>query len=380
MAHIEKRGSKRYRARYRTPAGEERSRTFSRKVDAERFLASVEVEKAQGRWVDPRLGKTLFADWAERWFATTVHLKPATRASYRSLLDVHILKRFGTTPLHAIRHLDIREWVAQLETGGLSASRIRQARQVLSSTLRAAVESGYLVANPALGVKTPRERPKEMRFLTAEQVEDLAAAVSKPIDTLVYVLAYGGLRWGEAAALRRKRLDILGRRLHVTESLAEVNGNLHFGDTKTNQSRTVSLPRFLATRLGRHLGTHVGPDPDSLVFTSPQGDPIRYSHFRPRIWLPALSATESVPDDLRIHELRHTAATLLIAQGAHPKAIQQHLGHSSITVTLDRYGHLFPGELDRLADRLDAIRAAVLDQSAASPRPEGQQRVLPFEL
>ncbi len=311
---------------------------------------------------------------------TTIHLKPATRASYRSLLDVHILKRFGTTPLHAIRHLDIREWVAQLETGGLSPSRIRQARQVLSSTLGAAVESGYLAINPAAGVKTPRVRSKEMRFLTAEQVEDLASAVPKPLDTLVYVLAYGGLRWGEAANLRRRRVEVLSRHPHVAESLAEVNGNLHFGDTKTHQSRSVSLPRFLATRLGKHLGAHVGPEPGDLVFASPQGDPIRYSYFRPRTWLPALSVTESVPDDLRIHELRHTAATLLIAQGAHPKAIQQHLGHSSITVTLDRYGHLFPGELDRLADRLDATRAAVLKQLAASPRPEGHQRVLPFEL
>jgi integrase len=109
--------------------------------------------------------------------------------------------------------------------------------------------------------------------------------------------------------------------------------------------------------LAAHL-TGVERERESLVFKGPQGGPLRHSNFRGRVWLPAVEAA-SLPEDLRIHDLRHTCAALLVAQGAHPKAIQAHLGHSSIQVTLDLYGHIFPDEMDRLAERLDAAYAAV---------------------
>lgn len=143
----------------------------------------------------------------------------------------------------------------------------------------------------------------------------------------------------------------------------------------------VSLPRFFVKRLVGHLERWVDDDPDALVFTSSTGRPLWNSNFRRRVWRPALRDA-GLPDDLRIHELRHTAASLLIAQGAHPKAIQEHLGHSSITVTMDRYGHLFPSEHEELAGRLDASREAVLERRAerraASPRPGGGPRVVPI--
>jgi integrase len=98
-------------------------------------------------------------------------------------------------------------------------------------------------------------------------------------------------------------------------------------------------------------------DPDGFVFTAPRGGPLRHNNFYQRIFCPAL-ARAGLPAQVRFHDLRHTCAALLIAQGAHPKAIQAHLGHSSIQVTMDRYGHLFPDALEQLADRLDAARAA----------------------
>jgi integrase len=178
--------------------------------------------------------------------------------------------------------------VARLQAAGLSPSRIRQARQVLSASLQSAVEAGYIGANPAAGVKTPRERPREMRFLSAEEVERVAAATPEPSDTLMLVLADGGLRWGEAVALRRSRVDVLTGRLHVAESLAEVRGELHFGTTKTHRDRAVSLPGFLRERLAHHLVTWVRPDAEALVFTTPEEAPLRHSNFRYRVWLPSL--------------------------------------------------------------------------------------------
>ena len=263
--------------------------------------------------------------------------------------------------------VSVREWVAGLEAKGLSPSRIRQARQVLFSSLELAVEAGYIPSNPAAGVKIPRERPREMRFLMAVEVEQLASVVPAQYSTLVFVLAYGGLRWGEVAALRRHRIDALAGRLQVAESLSDVGGELHFGTTKNHRGRVVTVPPFLKAKLNEHLTTWIGSEPEALVFQSPEGTPLRNTNFRRRVWQPALKVAGLV--GLRIHDLRHTAVALLIAQGAHPKAIQAHLGHSSIQVTLDHYGHLFPADIDRLAARLEETRQAAVDSLAAWGRP-----------
>lgn len=104
--------------------------------------------------------------------------------------------------------------------------------------------------------------------------------------TMVYVLAYAGLRWGEMAGLRRGRVDILRRRIQITESVAEIGGRLEFGTTKTHQTRTVHLPPFVADMLGQHL-EGVGDDPHTLVFTAPKGGPLRYRNARRTVWDPA---------------------------------------------------------------------------------------------
>jgi integrase len=211
-----------------------------------------------------------------------------------------------------------------------------------------------------------------MLFLSAEEVERLASAIRDPYATLVYLLAYGGLRWGEAAALRRRRCQLARSRIEVAESLAEVRGTLHFGPTKTHRRRLVTIPGFLRDSMAEHLDQHVPDTPDALVFTSPEGLPLRNSNFRRRIWHPAVERAD-LPKGLRIHDLRHTCVSLLIAQGAHPKAAQIHLGHSSITVTMDRYGHLFPSELETLAAALDDMRARAL---ADHTRTKGGSEVL----
>ena len=377
MAHVERRGQGRWRARYRGPDGRERSQTFPRKVDAERFLATVEADKVRGRWIDPGLGKVKFREWADRWMATTVHLKHKTRYDYRSLLRRHVIPRFGDLELKSIDRLMVRTWIADLDASGLSPSRIRQARQVLSSAMKAAVEAGFIAANPASGVKVPRTRPKEKLFLTAEQVELLADAIDEQYSALVYLLAYGGLRWGEATAVRRRRLDLKRSRVEVAESLAEVAGALHFGPTKTYDRRTVVLPSFVRDQLAQYLSRHRSDDLEALIFRSPEGAPLRHSNFWRRVWVPAVRSAD-VPEGLRIHDLRHTCAALLIAEGAHPKVIQEHLGHSSITVTMDTYGHLFPSQMEELAIRLDRSREVALQNLAASPRPGGGLTVIPL--
>jgi integrase len=330
----------------------------------------VEADILRGDWVDPRLAKTTVVEWSERWLRTKASLKPKTLAGYESNLRAHVLPAFGS---HELRHIDrmaVEEWVADLQASGLGPSAVRQARQVLNSMMKLAVEAGYLVVNPVSGVKVARQPDREMLFLSAGEVERLATAIRHPYGTLVNVLAYGGLRWGEAVALRRKRCDFLRSRIEVAESLSEARGGLHFGPTKTYRRRMVIIPGFLRDLMAEHLARDVGEDPDALLFTSPEGRPLRNSNFRRQVWYRAV-ADAGMPDGLRIHDLRHTCSSLLIAQGAHPKAIQVHLGHSSIAVTMDRYGHLFPSDMEALAVALDAVRTrALADQMRTNDGPE----------
>jgi integrase len=159
------------------------------------------------------------------------------------------------------------------------------------------------------------------------------------------------------AAARRSAI-----RFDVAESLSEISGRLHTGPTKTGARRTVTIPRFLSEMLGEHIGAYSS----EYVFTSAEGKPLRRNLYR-RHFKPAVPRAGLEP--LRFHDVRHTCAALVIAQGAHPKEIQEQLGHSTIRLTFDRYGHLFPGLSDRLRDGLEG---AYQESLAASPRPEDE--------
>jgi len=366
MAHVEKRGQGRWRARYRAPDGRERSRTFDRKIDADRWLAGVEVSKARGEWLDPSLGRVTFADWAAEWSRTIVDLRDSTATRDLGIVRNHLTPRFGGVPLSAMSGVDVRAWVAAMQgSGRYSPATVRKAGQVLAKVMRAAVEARLIARSPCEGVPLPAAVDREMRFLAPVEVAQLAEAIGTHYAPLVYTAAYAGLRWGELAGLRPGRVDPLRRTLTVVEQLTEVAGRLAYGPPKTAAGRrAVTVPRFLADMIGSALAEPTRAQA-GLVFPSPEGGPMRRSNFRRRAWLRSTKAAGL--EGLRFHDLRHTAVAMAIAQGAHPKAIQARMGHSSVVVTLDRYGHLFEGLDERIADGLDAT---YLEALAASPRPE----------
>ncbi len=375
MAHIQRRSRNRWRARYIGSDRREHSKTFPRRVDAERFLATVEAEKLRGEWVEPRLGRVTFREWVERWRETAIHLKPKTVEGYESLLRCHLLPEFGALSLAGITTPRVKSWVAVLGGKDLSASRVRNAYRLFSMILKAAVESGYLPRTPCVGIKLPRLVSRDMLILNPDQVAILARKIEDPYGVLVYVLAYGGLRWGEACALRRGRCDIARSRLAVVESLSEVNGQLHFGPTKTYSRRSARLPRFVLELLAEHIVRYTAERSDALVFTAPGGGPLRGPNFRRRVWVPALEVA-GLPASLRIHDLRHTCASLLVQSGASVTAVSQQLGHSAPTVTLDVYSHLFDDDLDRLYEAVDADYSRVnQDALTARPRPGHIERL-----
>jgi len=153
------------------------------------------------------------------------------------------------------------------------------------------------------------------------------------------------------SGLYEPTVDLLHRRLEVTESLAKISGNLTFGATKTHAARKVPLPPSLLAALSAHIDERTGNSPDSLLFTSARGFPIRYSRFRPTVWVRTLEAL-GLPL-VGMHSLRHSAAARMIGAKWQAIDVQRALGQRSAGFTLSVYGHLFDEHLDDLASALD---------------------------
>lgn len=358
MASITKREGRPspWQVRYKTPDGQSRRRQFPRKIDAERFAATLEADKVRGEWTDPALGRVTFAEYVTSWRPATDRLAAGTRQNIDGRLRNHLLPHFGDMPLAAIRPAHVRGWVSVMIGKGLAPSTVKAAYWLLGDILGAAEVDRCIARSPLAAMDPRKDLPRdgaheEMVFLDAGEVARLAEAIAPRWRALVYLAAYGGLRFGELAALRTPRLDLLRGTVDVAESLSDVSGELAFKGTKTGARRTVSLPRFLAEMLGEHVGRH--PAQDDLVFSSAQGLPLRRRLFYRRHYKPAVTLA-GLDERLRFHDLRHTCAALLIAQGAHAKEIQERLGHSTIRLTFDRYGHLLPSLDERLRDGLQA--------------------------
>lgn len=356
MAHLRRWSNGAWEARYRAGDGQERSRRFPTKKAAQEHLSRVNVDRQRGTWIDPTIGRTTYAEWSAQWTATEVGLRPSTRVRDDVYLRTHVLPRFGTTPLAHLSHLDVRRWVSDLTRSGLAPATVHKAHQVLNKSLRAAVDARLLAINPAERVPLPRIERREMRVLDPDDIRRLAAATPDRYRAMVLFDAYCGLRLGELAGLRRGRVNLARREVTVAEIAVEVRGHLSFGPPKTRAgARVVPLAGFVADALGDHLDRHPPDDPQAFVFAGADGGALRANAWRRRVWAPAIQAAGVAP--LRPHDLRHTAVSLWIAAGASPKQIAVWAGHASVSVVLDRYGHLFPGNADPVLDRLEAMAA-----------------------
>jgi integrase len=358
MASIKKTDSGTYSVRYRTPTGKQRRRTFQRRAEAQRFAREVEIAKDRGTYTDPRKGQTRWEDWIDQW-QTTRHNRPSTEARDNSYIKNHIRPAFQHKTLVAIEPPNIRTWINALVARGYAPATVIKLHQMAAAALDQAVTDGYLPTTPSRNIALPRMEKTERSYLTPRQIAILADTIHPRFKALVLVAGYTGLRAGELTGLRISDLDLLRKRLTVRQTLVNVSGHITFGPPKTAASRrTVSLPQTICDVIAVHLSKY---PTDELVFTSTQGQPIRWSNFRRRYWKPALD--EADLPDVRFHDLRHSHASILIAQGEHSKVISSRLGHSKIGITMDIYGHLFDGLDEAAADVLDVVfaEAAVPD-------------------
>ncbi len=362
MGFVEKRpGEQGYRARYRDPLAHQHSRTFARKADAQRFLVEMEADKARGSWIDPRGADTTLSAWVEEFLKLARRLSPTTVQTYRRDLDRYVLPRFGGYRIGRLPADEIENWLNDEVAAGIAPSSVHRHYRTLRRVLQVAVQKQRLLANPCDRVEPPRVPQREMTFLSWEQVVELAEAHFERFRSLIYLAVDAGMRWSELVGLRRARVDLRNRKVRVTEQLVRLDsGEWLRKEPKTGASvRSITISPFTAEVLAGHLERFAVPGLDGLVFGA--GKPVAESSFWNQHFRRAL---ERAGIRCRFHDLRHTSVALAIAEGAHPKAIQACMGHSSINVTLDRYGHLFP-ELD------EAIATAFGGRLAAAHNARG---------
>lgn len=349
----------RWRARWVDDEGVEHTKAFKRKPDAQAYLNEVTADIQRGDYISPRAGGETFGVVAEQWFVTKAHRKPSTLAGYRGLLETVVYPRWKDVPLKQITYEDYLQWLGSLSVNGsqkgtaLSASRITQTHQIVGAVLKYATKTGKIPKNVALEIKRNEDLPEaaeqERRYLTHEELHRLADS-AEIYGTLTLVLGYCGLRFGEAAALRRRHVGNQEFNVYASATWVKDLGIVET-TTKSNKSRMVPVPEFVWKQLVEELPK----DGDALVFPSYRGGYLPIEEYR-RAFNRAKTKTKI--QGLTPHGLRHTAASLAISAGANIKVLQRLLGHASAAMTLDRYGHLMDDDLSSVAQALSAAAEA----------------------
>jgi integrase len=339
MASVKKRPDGMWRARFRDPDGRERARHFARKVDATRWLATVEADKLRGVYVDPSDATTL-GEYARRWAAARPH-RATTAARVRAQVDQLAASPLGGRRLAAVRPSDVQTWASSL-SARMAPATVAQHVKLLRSIFAAAVLDRLVGSSPVQRIALPRADRPRLVPLTIDQVRLIADEVPKRCKAMVVTQAGCGLRLGELLALRAEDVNFLGRTVRVQDQLAV--GTLARVEPKTPRSRrTIPLPTTVAEVLAEHM-RQFPPAVDGSLFYGPRsGRPIAHPTYTARILAPAVARlVPAVPVGTSSHDLRHHYASVLLAAGESVVAVAERLGHDDATMVLRVYGHLLP--------------------------------------
>lgn len=344
--------------------------TATGKREAQKELAKLLADLAGGTYVEP--GKLTVGEYLERWLAD--YAKPNVAAKtferYEGIVQRHLIPNLGSYPISKLQPLHIQEYYSRAlqngrldkRPGNLSPTTILHHHRVLREALGQAVKWQIIGRNPADAVEPPRATRRGMHVLTAEQVDQLLeVARGSPMYMPILLAVATGMRRGEILALRWQDVDLDAGTISVCRSLEQTKAGLSFKEPKTAHSRrVVVLPAFAVEALRWHRveqaehRLRVGPawQDHGLVCARPDGRPIPPNNIN-SAYKGALSRA-GIPY-VRFHDLRHSHATMLLAQGVHPKIVAERLGHSQIAVTMDLYSHVSPPMQQEAAQKLDSL-------------------------
>lgn len=359
MGSVAKRPDGKYRARWRDPAGREHAKHFTKKRDADNWLATVESDKLRGQYVDPT-DRTTVAEYARRYAASQPH-NPRTARRVDSLIRTHIEgTKLGRYRLADVRPSDAQVWVtgrAQV----LAQTTLRNLVSLMRSVFAAAAADRLIGTSPFANkrlVKLPKANQAKVVPLTVEQVCKLADAIPARNRAMVITQAGLGLRIGELLALRASDVDFLRRTVRVETQIAP--GERTRTAPKTESSRrTVPLPQVVADALAEHMAAFP-PASDGSLFMTRFSGPYRHDYYGAQIFKAAVNRA-GLPPETTPHDLRHHYASVLLFAGESVIAVAERLGHKNANLVLSTYGHLMPGSEDRTRKAIDAAWNATSD-------------------
>ena len=362
MASIQDRGKgveRRWQARYRDPDGRQVSKSFRRRIDAQRWIDESVADLMTGKYVHPRAGTMKLRDYGTRWLDSQT-FDVSTYEGTERRLRLHVLPVLGEYELRNLKPSTIQAWLAGVN-GAPSSVRIMLVN--LSAILSAAVEDGLIASNPC---DSPSVKPStvEKRRIVPWASETVQAVVESHESRYraVPVLGAGcGLRQGEIFGLQADDVDFLRRRVLVRRQVKIIGGEPTLAPPKGKREREVPLPDVVAFELSELLrrgGT------DRQIFTWRDGSLIHRTYYNNRVWKPALRAAGVVPSrENGMHMLRHTFASVLLDGGVSIRALAEYLGHSDPGFTLRIYAHLMPATEDRARAVVDASLGARVESS-----------------
>lgn len=333
-----------WRVQYRSPDGKQRGkRGFPTKSAAQAWADKNSVSINDGQWLDPAHGSTTIGELHPRWWEAQQHLAASSIAALDASWRTHVAPRWASIPVRSVHPADIQDWVDQLSKTR-SATIVHRAYGILRTLLADAVRFRMLQQSPCVDIRLPPKRKKKLTTLTPEQVETLAQAAPR-LSSLVLFMGYTGARWGEAVALRVEDVDLVRGRARIDKAAPTVKGRATLGATKTSVARTIALPPRVVEVLRGQVRDKL---PKALVWPGRDGGYLT-TPSRRSWWHSAVDACrEADPSfpEVTPHDLRHAAASMMIARGLSVLVVQRQLGHASAKMTLDTYAHLFDAELD----------------------------------
>jgi integrase len=360
MSSVKQRPNGRWRARWREPGGKQRARHFATESEAKEWLITVAVDRRQGTYVDFRAAQqwTVERWWAEWWPIAQLPYRPSTRLRDETMWRLHIRPGIGHLTLDQLDEFTVDRWAAGLHDK-LAPASAQKCVQIVSRMMKGAIRSRIIVVNPAAGVAMPESTPKEMVCLEANELLTMCELAGDQAPLLT-VLGWCGLRFGEAAALNVRHVDLMARTIRVERTYSEVQGVMHLSPgpkTKAGR-RVVPISAPVVEVLLAHTENKSAGD---LVFELPRGGPVRLNKWRADVFKPLAKAIGH--PTMRPHDLRHTAITLWLAAGADPHEVARWAGHSSVATVLDRYGHV-------MVSRTTDVMAKLGEMATVTPAPE----------
>ncbi len=334
------------------------------KRDAQRHLTSVLGDLDEGTFIEP--SKESLNKYLDRWLETSAapRLRARTARDYREVLARYVREPLGQKPLASITPLDIQSVYSGMLEAGLSPRTVRQTHAVLRSALKQAVKWQLLSRNPADYVDLPRQKRTEMYAMSKDEVKQfLVAARGSQWYALFLLAVTTGMRPGEYFALQWKDVNLDDGTVNVTRSLARHKDEWHFDEPKTAKSRRkIKIAPSVAQALRAHksrqaaerLRAGIKYQNFDLVFAARNGQPLENNRLRNRYFKPLLKKA-GFPATIRLYDLRHTCATLLLSAGVHPKIVSEMLGHASIQLTLDTYSHVLPDMQQSAVDKMEGM-------------------------